>query len=317
MALWNNFPYSNVHELNLDWIIEEMQRIIKAMEDYAGQVSASAYQSLTPQVTVNGDLITGLQFDFGLPAGAQGPAGPAGPEGPEGPEGPAGEGLQILDTYPTLAALQAAHPTGNPGDAYLVGTAPNFIMYIWSTGTSAWVNAGPLTAPSPSSSNPLMDGTASTGSSNEYARGDHRHPSDTSKQNTLVSGTNIKTVNSESLLGSGDVAVQETLVSGTNIKTVNSNSLLGAGDVAVQETLISGTNIKTINSNSLLGSGNIALQTPLVSGTDIKTINNESLLGSGDVSVQPTLVSGTNIKTVNSNSLLGAGDISISGSAPG
>jgi hypothetical protein len=53
------------------------------------------------------------------------------------------------------------------------------------------------------------------------------------KQETLVSGTNIKTVNSTSLLGSGDVAVQETLVSGTNIKTVNSTSLLGSGDIVI------------------------------------------------------------------------------------
>jgi hypothetical protein len=53
------------------------------------------------------------------------------------------------------------------------------------------------------------------------------------KQATLVSGTNIKTVNSNSLLGSGDVAVQPTLVSGTNIKTINSTSLLGSGDIAI------------------------------------------------------------------------------------
>ena len=57
------------------------------------------------------------------------------------------------------------------------------------------------------------------------------------KQNTLVSGTNIKTVNNTSLLGSGNVAVQPTLVSGTNIKTVNNTSLLGSGNVAVQPTL--------------------------------------------------------------------------------
>jgi hypothetical protein len=53
------------------------------------------------------------------------------------------------------------------------------------------------------------------------------------KQDTLVSGTNIKTVNSTSLVGSGDVAVQETLVSGTNIKTLNSTSLLGSGDIVL------------------------------------------------------------------------------------
>ena len=53
------------------------------------------------------------------------------------------------------------------------------------------------------------------------------------KQATLVSGTSIKTINSTSLLGSGDVAVQETLVSGTNIKTINSTSLLGSGDISI------------------------------------------------------------------------------------
>ena len=79
------------------------------------------------------------------------------------------------------------------------------------------------------------------------------------KQSTLVSGTNIKSINSISLLGSGDLSVQETLISGTNVKTINSTSLLGSGDVAVQETLVSGTNIKTINSTSLLGSGDISI----------------------------------------------------------
>ena len=54
-------------------------------------------------------------------------------------------------------------------------------------------------------------------------------------------------------------AKQATLVSGTSIKTINSTSLLGSGDVAVQATLVSGTNIKTIEGQSLLGSGNIDL----------------------------------------------------------
>lgn len=53
------------------------------------------------------------------------------------------------------------------------------------------------------------------------------------KQDALVSGTNIKTVNSTSLLGSGDIEVQPTLVSGTNIKTINSQSILGSGDITI------------------------------------------------------------------------------------
>jgi len=76
-------------------------------------------------------------------------------------------------------------------------------------------------------------------------------------QEKLVSGTNIKTINSTTILGAGNFDLQDRLVSGTNIKTVNSTSLLGSGDVAVQATLVSGTNIKTINSTSILGSGNI------------------------------------------------------------
>ena len=53
------------------------------------------------------------------------------------------------------------------------------------------------------------------------------------KQSTLVSGANIKSINSTSLLGSGDLSVQETLVSATNIKTINSTSLLGSGDISI------------------------------------------------------------------------------------
>jgi hypothetical protein len=56
---------------------------------------------------------------------------------------------------------------------------------------------------------------------------------DSTYQSTLVSGTNIKTINSTSLLGSGNVAVQPTLVSATNIKTINGASVLGSGDLVV------------------------------------------------------------------------------------
>lgn len=57
----------------------------------------------------------------------------------------------------------------------------------------------------PATAAPSMDGTAAVGSSVKYAREDHVHPTDTSRQATLVSGTNIKTINNESLLGSGNI----------------------------------------------------------------------------------------------------------------
>ena len=82
------------------------------------------------------------------------------------------------------------------------------------------INAGEIVAPQGpkgdkgdsadipySSSTPFMDGVGSVGSANTVARGDHRHPSDTSRQEKLVSGTNIKTINGQSVLGSGDIQI--------------------------------------------------------------------------------------------------------------
>jgi hypothetical protein len=54
-----------------------------------------------------------------------------------------------------------------------------------------------------------------------------------SKQDTLVSGTNLKTVNGTDLLASGDLVVQPTLSSGVNIKTINGTTILGSGDLTV------------------------------------------------------------------------------------
>jgi hypothetical protein len=54
-----------------------------------------------------------------------------------------------------------------------------------------------------------MDGTADAGTSISYSRANHVHPTDTSRQEKLVSGTNIKTVNGSSLLGSGNISTAE------------------------------------------------------------------------------------------------------------
>ena len=126
------------------------------------------------------------------------------------------------------------------------------------------------------------------------------------KQDALVSGTNIKTINSTSLLGSGNVSVQPTLVSGTNIKTVNSTSLLGSGDVSVGVTSVTGT-APISSTGGATPAISIATATTSTTGaltsTDWNTFNGK----------QVALVSGTNIKTINSTSLLGSGDLVIGG----
>ena len=84
-------------------------------------------------------------------------------------------------------------------------------------------------------------------------------------------------------------AKQPTLVSGTNIKTINNTSLLGAGNIAVQPTLVSGTNIKTINNNSILGSGNLTLDgLPTQTGQSGKFLTTDGTTASWEsVSVNP------------------------------
>lgn len=172
---------------------------------------------------------------------------------------------------------------------------------------------------------------------------------------TLVNGfkTN-KSAYAQSFIKDGGTSSQFLLGDGsvTTLKTVNSISLLGSGNVAVQPTLVSGTNIKTINNTSLLGSGNINVQTPLtfdstptanstnpVTSGGIKTAL-DAKKGISDISTpdpydgtitveldngdditldlnhthpqyQENLVSGTNIKTINNNSLLGSGNINV------
>lgn len=86
-------------------------------------------------------------------------------------------------------------------------TASTLLSGETATGANGVRLTGTATVPEPSSTTPSMDGTAAVGTATTYARADHVHPSDSSKQDVLVSGTNIKTINGDSILGSGDLTV--------------------------------------------------------------------------------------------------------------
>ena len=82
------------------------------------------------------------------PQGEQGPQGQTGPRGEQGPAGPKGEtgsGFKVLGYYGTKAALDAAQKaTAAAGDAYGVGTAEPYDIYIFDGITGEFVNNGPL-----------------------------------------------------------------------------------------------------------------------------------------------------------------------------
>ena len=60
-----------------------------------------------------------------------------------GLNGTDGTSVTILSSYDTLDELQAAHPTGSEGDAYIV--AGN--LYVWDVDNSIWKNVGKIQGP--------------------------------------------------------------------------------------------------------------------------------------------------------------------------
>jgi hypothetical protein len=115
------------------------------------------------------------------------------------------------------------------------------------------------------------------------------------KQDTLVSGTNIKTVNGTSILGSGNIVIS----GGTGLTSLNGltsgTQLFAVASTGTDFTITSTTETHTFaiptasaSARGLLSSANWTTfnnkQDALVSGTNIKTINGVSILGSGNIS---------------------------------
>jgi hypothetical protein len=154
------------------------------------------------------------------------------------------------------------------------------------------------------------------------------------KQATLVSGTNIKTVNNTSLLGSGNISISSAVAWGGVTGTLsNQTDLQTALDGKVDEnTAITGaTKTKiTYDAKGLVTAGADATTADIASSTDkryvtdaqLVVVGNTSGTNTGDnatnsqysglaTSKQDALVSGTNIKTINSTSLLGSGNVAV------
>ena len=149
------------------------------------------------------------------------------------------------------------------------------------------------------------------------------------KQDLLVSGTNIKTINSQSLLGEGNIEIE----SGSNIPFlfINSTAHLSGDFAAVKNAIAHKTPFELYYVN-ILGYGDIAApEVCFVSGENIQatfhfesgttnhTLVTAQITPTG-VSVdksfhnyQEQLVSGTNIKTINGQDILGSGNLDISG----
>lgn len=151
----------------------------------------------------------------------------------------------------------------------------------------------------------------------------------TAKQDQLVSGVNIKTINNQSILGGGNIEIQtstgETDLSDyytkeecnstfatisqmeNKVDKVEGKSLIEDEEIARLSTVTNyddtaiNEQIATLNSSKLDVS---AYTTDKANFATIEQLNEK----------QNALISGENIKTINGNSLLGSGDITITGS---
>lgn len=288
MPLFENFPYTNFHEMNLDWILQELKKLVDEWDSFGGTVSATAHVSASPEVSVSGDMKDGLAFDFGL---VQGPRGQTGPEGPEGPEGPAGSGLQILDEYATLSDLQTAHPTGSAGDMYLVGTGGSYTLYLWSTDQADWVDGGSLTSPAPYTSSPAMDGVASAGSSANYSRGDHVHPSDSSKLDvSAVDGIYAVESGSQVMLSASETPVADAIVKYDSVGDLNANNVNASSDLNATGDIIAGGDASIngdMSATDITASGVLSGDTISITNNDILNSDALETMASSGVSYLP------------------------------
>lgn len=79
---------------------------------------------------------------------------------------------------------------------------------------------------SASTSTPLMDGTAAVGTETAFARGDHRHPSDTSKQDTI---SDLDTIRSGAAAGATAYQKPSTGIPSSDMTTAVQDALTAAG----------------------------------------------------------------------------------------
>lgn len=193
--------------------------------------------------------LQGAQGNTG-PTGATGPQGPQGPVGPQGPAG-AGSGDMLASNYDSNAdgKVNAADSADAVPWAGVTGKPSVFTPDTHSHGDATTSAAGFMSA----ADKTKLDGVAA--SANNYTHPASHDPSiitqDASnrfvtdaekaawsaKQDALVSGTNIKSINGTTLLGSGDLTITSGVSSvagqtgAVTLKTVGGQALTGTGDI--------------------------------------------------------------------------------------
>lgn len=176
----NSYRNKFFHDIDLSFLLRWMENIegenytiriidnVLQLVDGEGQVVSEVNLSegqTGPQGPAGPQGPQGAKGDKG-DTGAQGPQGPQGVKGDkgdtgaqgiqgiQGPKGDTGSGFKILGDFDTYADMIAAHPTGNPGDAYQVGQATE--QYYTKQETNALLADKADTSDIPTVNNPTI-----------------------------------------------------------------------------------------------------------------------------------------------------------------
>ena len=149
----------------------------------------------------------------------------------------------------TQTALNGKADTGHTHEGFVSSTDPRLSDARPASDVSAWAKAA--TKPSYTKTDVGLGNVDNTSDVNKPVS-TATQTSLNAKQATLVSGTNIKTINGTSVLGSGNVDVGGAV-----------NGILKCNGSGTYSAVTSGTDIKTINGSSLLGSGNLEILSTL------------------------------------------------------
>ena len=227
------------------------------------------------------------------------------------------------DYAPATSGSAILYGNGAGGfSSVTIGTGVSFAGGTLSaTGSGGTVTSVTGTAPVVSSggATPAISMAAATTSVNGYLTSTD-WTTFNSKQAALVSGTNIKTVNGTTLLGSGDLGTISVGYGGTGLATTPTNGqlLIGNGTNYTLATISAGTGITVTNGSgsiSIAQSGTISTSAPVtvtsnysVVSTDSWIINNKT--GSSLTLTLPTASTNTgralNIQTYQAQTVISA-----------
>ena len=141
-----------------------------------------------------------------------------------------------------------------------------------------------------------------------------------SKQDTLVSGQNIKTINGQSVIGEGNIYIKEGGTIDSELSTDSENAvqnkvITNALNEKASKTELS--NVSTSKANKADVYTKQEIDDKFTNAqSQINQVSTDTAANNAEIQTlktdkQDTLVSGTNIKTINGQSLLGEGNIEI------